>query len=644
MKLTIDKALQTGIAAHKEGKLQDAERLYRLILKSQPSHPDANHNLGVLAISVNRVDLSLPFFKTALEANPKIEQFWLSYICALIDDNKSDEAMRLLEQAKQRGVNYKKLRVVEKQIPTQVGSSITANPSKKQLDSLLEYYQKGRLNVAEKLAKQITKEFPKHQFAWTVLGAVLQQNGKNSEAFEANQTAVMLSPKDAVARSNLGNTLKELGRWKESEANYKQAINLQPDFPQAHYNLGVMLSELGRWKDAEKSFKETIALQPSFPQAHYNLGNTLKELGKTKEVEASYIQAIKLKPDYAEAHNNLGNALKELGRLEEAKGSYSQTIKLKPDYAEAMLNLSINLGYMDALEAEIHAWKKLFRIDMDNYGFRAGVNLAICFFLKGNFSESKKYLLETKKIKETTSSEFKNARAYWVYLSALLNWHEKKYFNVKCRKTDEIFYVIGESHALIAHQLCLQISHSNLLCKSKLIRGCKQWHLGNSVRNQYKNQFERIFYSIPKSSKILLTIGEIDCRLDSGILMHSEKSPEKTLEQIIVTTVKNYLAYVARINCSHQHKIFIQGVPCPNIETINYSEKEVKQLIEVIIKFNRELKSKSKQKGFEFLDVHRLTDRGDGFSNAVWHIDDIHLSPEGFLEAWSRYVSKQQSV
>ena len=54
MELTIEKALQQGVAAHKQGKLQDAERLYRAILKSQPAHPDANHNLGVLAVSVNK--------------------------------------------------------------------------------------------------------------------------------------------------------------------------------------------------------------------------------------------------------------------------------------------------------------------------------------------------------------------------------------------------------------------------------------------------------------------------------------------------------------------------------------------------------------------------------------------------------------
>ena len=47
MEQTLEQSLQQGVAAHKEGKLQDAERLYRAILQSQPLHPDANHNLGV---------------------------------------------------------------------------------------------------------------------------------------------------------------------------------------------------------------------------------------------------------------------------------------------------------------------------------------------------------------------------------------------------------------------------------------------------------------------------------------------------------------------------------------------------------------------------------------------------------------------
>ena len=97
MELTIEQALQQSIAAHKQGKLQDAERLYRTILQSQPAHPDANHNLGVLAVSVNKAEAALPLFKTALEANPKIEQFWLSYIDALIKEQQFENATQVLE-------------------------------------------------------------------------------------------------------------------------------------------------------------------------------------------------------------------------------------------------------------------------------------------------------------------------------------------------------------------------------------------------------------------------------------------------------------------------------------------------------------------------------------------------------------------
>ena len=42
--LTVDRALYEGVTAHKEGKLQEAERLYLAILQAQPKHPDANHN------------------------------------------------------------------------------------------------------------------------------------------------------------------------------------------------------------------------------------------------------------------------------------------------------------------------------------------------------------------------------------------------------------------------------------------------------------------------------------------------------------------------------------------------------------------------------------------------------------------------
>ena len=250
MELTIEQALQQGVSAHKEGKLQEAERFYQAILQSQPAHPDANHNLGVLAVSVNKADSALPLFKTALEANPKVEQFWLSYIDALIKEKQFDNAKQVLEQAKTQGIAKEKLNVLEIQLTpiTQVNESELAlqnkslslsqkrkklseqkkrkkatkqnlktyNPSQEQLSSLLEHYQNGRFSDAEKLAKFITQEFPKHQFGWKVLGAVLQQTGRSVESLIPMQKSVQLAPQDAEAHSNLGATLKEARKIRRS--------------------------------------------------------------------------------------------------------------------------------------------------------------------------------------------------------------------------------------------------------------------------------------------------------------------------------------------------------------------------------------------------------------------------------------------
>ena len=100
MELTLDQALQQAVAAHKEGKLQDAERLYRAILQTQPNHPDANHNLGVLAVAVGKPLEALPFFKRALDANLKVEQFWLSYIDVLIKVERFGDAKQVLVDAR----------------------------------------------------------------------------------------------------------------------------------------------------------------------------------------------------------------------------------------------------------------------------------------------------------------------------------------------------------------------------------------------------------------------------------------------------------------------------------------------------------------------------------------------------------------
>ena len=205
MELTIEQSLQQAVAIHNAGNLQEAERVYQSILQTQPKHPDANHNLGLIAISMKQIAVALPLFKTALDANPTIEQFWLSYIDALVKDNQVKVAKRAIKKAKKNGINARKLQALLSQSKSKANPK---EPSQQQIGNLLEHYQNGRFGEVERLAVSITQEFPQHPFGWKVLGAVLGQTGRKSEAVDANQTAIVLSPQDAEAHNNLGNTLQ----------------------------------------------------------------------------------------------------------------------------------------------------------------------------------------------------------------------------------------------------------------------------------------------------------------------------------------------------------------------------------------------------------------------------------------------------
>ena len=143
MELTIEEAIQRGVAAHKEGKLDEAEKLYRSILGVQPKHPDANHNLGVIAVSVGKVDGALPFFKLALEANSNVEQYWLSYIDALIKLGQLDAAGKVLEQGRGVGLSGEKVDALSSRLSSGVPIARGAHPGKEQMACLGSLYSHG---------------------------------------------------------------------------------------------------------------------------------------------------------------------------------------------------------------------------------------------------------------------------------------------------------------------------------------------------------------------------------------------------------------------------------------------------------------------------------------------------------------------
>ena len=142
MELTIDQAIKKGIKSHRQGNLAEAERIYRDILKTNANHPDANHNLGLIVASLKKPETALPLFKAALQSNPRVGQFWVSYVEALISEKRFDEAMQSISESEKRGINDEKLRSFEKLAKRELAViSRNSSPNEDLLDRLLNLYR-----------------------------------------------------------------------------------------------------------------------------------------------------------------------------------------------------------------------------------------------------------------------------------------------------------------------------------------------------------------------------------------------------------------------------------------------------------------------------------------------------------------------
>jgi len=314
MKSKVTSALEHGIAAHKAGDFSEAERYYLSILQTEPTHPQANHHLGMIAMAKSQPTSAIPFFRVALEAEPEVEQCWVSLIEALLANSQLEEAQQCLVVGKKSGVIDRQSVLLELKLAAQLPGT-TAAPAESLTEQLLDEFQAGRLVEAEVLAQSLIHGFPNHLLAWKVLGSIYGQSGRNFEALIANQKSVELAPDDSEAWSNLGVTLRDLGRLEEAITSYERAIEISPNFSAAHMNLGNAFKQMGKLDEAAESFDRAARLDPENPRASALSGITPALLGKLSLASfESLVQSI------------------DTGDVEQGDSLLSQIFALQPKY------------------------------------------------------------------------------------------------------------------------------------------------------------------------------------------------------------------------------------------------------------------------------------------------------------------------
>ena len=184
MELTIAEALRQGIQAHKARQFQEAERLYRAILTTQPQHTDANHNLGVLAVQFGKLTEAVSFFEETLKADPTVAQYWLSYLSVLLKLGRLEEAQQALAGARWWKVRGPKLYRLEKQLKQRLAEQNTDSSNASPVPDLVPTNQSIGSSSEEETEQTILPEkvqsWPPSKDAENLLTTQKEQDGTDN--------------------------------------------------------------------------------------------------------------------------------------------------------------------------------------------------------------------------------------------------------------------------------------------------------------------------------------------------------------------------------------------------------------------------------------------------------------------------------
>jgi Flp pilus assembly protein TadD len=238
-----------GVAAHRDGRFEEAEAHYRAALALAPEDPDVLSRLGTLL---------------AAQAT---------------DEETFDNAIAYLRAAAER--------------------SGPADASNFALYSNLgnALRRAGRLEDACEVLRAVVLAAPKSWQAWHNVGQAYKELKRDDEAAAALRRAVTLEPNDALTHAVLGEVLCNLGRLNSAVASLQRAINLGlREFP-VMSRLGMVYRQLGELAKSEAVLREVVDAVPMDAHANSNLAVVLAQSGQFDGSQHYHDRAVELAPD-----------------------------------------------------------------------------------------------------------------------------------------------------------------------------------------------------------------------------------------------------------------------------------------------------------------------------------------------------------
>jgi protein O-GlcNAc transferase len=241
--------LQIAYQHHLADRFDEAEAIYRDVLKTDPNNGIALYLLGVLLHDSKRLAEALPLLEKAAKLYPVPAE----------SNNRLSAALR----------------------------------------------EAGRIDESIAAARIAVEADPKMVEAHCNLGVGRHLKGDLAAAAAAYGKAIELNPNFGPAYNNMGNLLQASRELEAAETAYRRAAELQPTVAEPFNNLGSVLQYLNRPDEAIAACRKALELSPRFAPAHNNLATALKDRGDITPALESFREAIRCQPGYVKAHSNL---------------------------------------------------------------------------------------------------------------------------------------------------------------------------------------------------------------------------------------------------------------------------------------------------------------------------------------------------
>ena len=194
---------EQGLAAQRAGRLGDAEKAYRQVLRAEPANFAALHMLGFLKAQQRQFDEAATLLHKAMRLNPKDAAVRAHHAHALMAAERFEEALAAY-------------------------------------DGLLAFQ-------------------PLHFEALYNRGVILSQQQRFEESLAALDAAMTLKPDTAAIHHNRGAVLTALERHREALESYDRALVLDPDYQPARSNRAMVALSLCDWDRVERTSAADLA-------------------------------------------------------------------------------------------------------------------------------------------------------------------------------------------------------------------------------------------------------------------------------------------------------------------------------------------------------------------------------------------------